>query len=154
MRAITPILLLLAAGCTTPAPSVNVVAPQENKQLADIYEKRRQDLEQETNRKRQRIDELGTAMKRELIDLMACQDKYAQGVALITSETPDTIVLATFSACAHLESPLRKLENEMHAIGGDPTGADRAMARFREAHRERLTRKIIETRSAMRPVAQ
>lgn len=152
MRVILVLLSVLVAGCAakTAIPSTSYDQSQERKQLADIYEARRQNLEQRTNLAKARIEELSLVARKELLVLMACQDKYATGAALITPESPENIILAALSACAQFESPVRKTMTEIYAIGSNPTGSEAAMRDQREAHRERLTRLIIEARSRAR----
>lgn len=151
-RLLAPLLMAGLSGCAASLPpsEASSPAPQQTA-ITEIYRQRHDQLEAETAEKRRRIDVIAAAQKKVLVPLIACQDVYAARLAATTPESPSDIVLATFSACASFDVPVRKLQREMDAIGGlGPDSADQFMNSLGEASRERLTKKIIETRSVSR----
>lgn len=138
---------LTACTSTVSAPAPQ---PSPTAQVASDYQAWKQNLDADTARKKQQIADLGVVQKKAILDWMACQDGYAKGVASVTPESPENIILATFSACASFELPVRKSVREMYRIGEVGDDTDKFMIDIRAASTERLTKEIIEVRALMR----
>jgi hypothetical protein len=144
---ITGIYFLTA--CTSTVPTA---APQQSPmaQAASDYQVWKRDRDADAARKQQQIAEIGVVQKKAVLAWIACQVDYAKRVASITSESPENIILATFSACASFENPIRKSIREMYRIGDVLDETDKFMSHIRAASTERLTKEIIEVRALMR----
>jgi hypothetical protein len=82
-----------------------------------------------------------------------CQSGHAKGVASVTTETPENIILATFSACGAGEKMVRDRAKQMYSLGNNRdvyAETDKFTADIREASKERLTKEIIDVRAYMK----
>jgi hypothetical protein len=143
-------IALMLAGCAASAPAVTAdsAGPSpELQRMSDAFAAREQQIERDKQAKMAQIDELSKAQKQFALAWIACQSAYAGNLARTTQEPPDTIILATFSACGQQEDPVRRSFDKMYQIGDqNPQMAARAMDDMRAASRERLTKEILQIR--------
>ena len=141
------VALFVFGGCTTPVPAPSTGPSPELQRMSDAFAAREQQIEREQQAKMAQIDELAKVQKQLTLVWIACQSAYAANLARTTQEPPDTIILATFSACGRQEDPIRRSFAKMYQIGPqNPQTAASTMDDMRAASRERLTKEILQIR--------